>query len=65
MTPQEIYDKRFRIVTDQLSVIVNLLEFHKDRQGQDPDNWDFVTDLSQLTDDLIPVIDYLNGEGAK
>ncbi len=61
MTPQEIYDKRFRIVTDQLTVIISLLEVHKDRQAQDPDSWDFVGDLCRLTDDLIPVIDYLNG----
>lgn len=62
MTQQELYDERFRIVTDQLSVIISLLEVQKDRQAQDPDNWDFVGDLSLLTGDLIPVIDYLNGE---
>ncbi len=65
MTPQELYDERYKIVTDQLSVIVNLLEFHKDRQGQDPDNWDFVNGLSCLIDDLIALIDYLRGGGLK
>ena len=65
MTPKELYDERYKIVADQLSVIVILLEVHKNRQGQDPASWKFVGDLCRLTDDLIPVIDYLNGEGAK
>lgn len=60
MTPaQVLYDKRFNKATDKISLLITLLDKHRDAQLAAPTYWQRASDLGRLNTDLDNIIRYI------